>query len=242
MPEKPEVQHTTDCLHKILKGQVLQKVQYNDQFQRAADGLKNYPELRKLLPLKITRVYSKGKKIIFCLSGHVYLVSSLSMEGKWLLKKHHHSNLWLRLQDGRKIYYDDSRHFGHFDIYLDKPSLQVRLDTIGPDLLLDTVTKQDWLDVVRMARVKHMEIAYFIYKQKYFSGVGNYIRAEALYRAKIRPDAKLHEMSDREHDRVRKACINVIKESYESRGCTLRTYWNVNGEPGGFVPCVYDLL
>ena len=69
--------------------------------------------------------------------------------------------------------------------------------------------------------------------------MGNYIRAEALYRAKIKPYATLEQLSNKEHDLIRQVVIAVIKESYESHGCTLRTYWDTNGEMGNFKTIIY---
>jgi DNA-formamidopyrimidine glycosylase len=239
MPEKPEVQHTADCLKEILCGTTLSKLKFNGQSRQAKHELNNYDELCERLPLPIRKVWSKGKKIIIRLAGDVYIMSSLSMEGKWLKKKGDHSHLWLQLEDGRKIYYDDSRHFGNIDIYLSRDELDTKLNKIGPDLLLDDVDIDLWLSIVRNKRLRHMKIGDFVMEQKYFSGVGNYIRAEALYRAEVNPHGTLEAMSDDDHDRVRTAVIDVINESYQARRCTLKTYWDLEGEDGKFKVVIY---
>jgi endonuclease-8 len=239
MPEKPEVQITADAISSILVGKKLVSLEYDSGSRYYKKGLKNIEELRSMLPLNLLKIWSKGKKIIFEFEKNVYIVNSLGMEGKWLRENIKHSNLWLTMSDKQILYYNDVRHMGEIEIYLDQQTFITRINKIGPDLLNDKIKFKDWLKVVRNTRIEKMQICAFMLKQNYFSGIGNYIRAEALYRANVRPDATLLEMSDEDHELVMTASIQVIKESYASRGCTLRSYWDVNGDTGKFKVAVY---
>lgn len=265
IPEGPEVKRIADCLAKLLIGKTLVDLRYDQNSRYVKKGIVNHAALLAKLPLKITGVRTKGKKIILCLENDVYLLSFLGLEGRWMLEPADHSNLWMTLAEEiqieapaeipaaaepkatKTVYYDDSRHFGLIEIVLSTADLNTRLKTIGPDLLSDNVTNEIWMDVirkfitkVRSGRMKDRQICDFMLNQRFVSGIGNYIRAEALYRAKIRPDAYLSELSDEEHERVRTASIDVIKESYAAQGCTLRTYWDVEGKAGTFKVVVYS--
>lgn len=246
MPEKPEVQCFTDALNRRLQGkQLLSLKKDSDSRYTDRDGknlLANLTKLNEALPLTIQRVWSKGKKIIFDL-GNIALVSSLGLEGKWIPKPQKHSNLWLIYTDtlkGKcKVYFDDVRHHGLLEIVIGKKDLETRLAKIGPDLLNDRVSKKAWLKVYCQRSLENKEICQVMMDQKYFSGIGNYIKAMSLYEARIRPDALMKEL-DHEHIlKLRKYVIKVIRKAYEARGATLYTYKDFDGDKGDFEVKVY---
>ena len=243
MPEGPEVALFAKSLNDTISGTKLISLNI-DSNSKYRNGMNNYDELNELLPLDIKKVWSKGKKIIFTLSNDVSFISSLGLEGKWTFDNTiKHGNLYLQILDKngmkQKCYYCDSRHFGLFDIFISKQKLDNALNKIGPDLLTDNITQKQWMSVVTDARTKNMQVCDFMLKQEYFSGIGNYVRAEALYRAKIRPDARLHELTISQHSEIRKASIDIIRESYENGGASLKTYHDMNGEKGEFKVIIY---
>lgn len=239
MPEGPEVRVYADFLMKNMVGKRLTGLEYDEKSRYQKNGLKNHQQLLDALPTKIIHVYAVGKKIVINLESGQSLMSSLEMEGRWNINRAtKHTNIWMDVGDDRFLF-EDCRHHGHLDIYLSDADLNEKLDTIGPDLLSETVTRDMWLRVVRNARIAHLEICDFLLEQKYFSGVGNYCRAEALYRAKIRPNAKLKEISDEDHDQIRIACIDVLNKSYDAQGATLKTFLTPDGNKGLFEVVVY---
>jgi len=144
------------------------KLAYNNGSRYQKDSIKNYKEFINVLPATITRVWSKGKKLIISLSNDCHILNSLAMEGKWLLKPAKHSNLWIEFEKESEkevpLYYDDARHFGSIELILNSTRLIERLSKIGPYLLLDPVDLEQWLSVVRNSRLKKMEICHFLLK------------------------------------------------------------------------------
>ena len=247
MPEKPEVQSFADSLNKLLAGEELLelKLDKKSRYRKAGKSLANLPTLNNSLPLTIKRVWSKGKKIIFDL-GRIFLVSSLGLEGKWIPKPQNHSNLWLvyEVESGdttkeKKIYFDDVRHHGTLEIIVGKRELETRLAKIGPDLLNDDVTVKQWLKVYRQKVLANKEICKVMMEQKYFSGIGNYIKAMALYKAGIRPDALIEELEDKDLAVLYKYVKRIIRDAYEARGASIRSYKDFNGDKGDFKVEVY---
>jgi DNA-formamidopyrimidine glycosylase len=241
MPEGPEVRIIADCLEKVLVGKTLLNICFDERSRYARHPLPNLDELT--FPYKFSRVFTKGKKIIMMLSKDIYLISSLGMEGKWTFEKGTHSNLWFELSDDEEnniLYFNDSRHFGILEILTSENQLKERLSKIGPDLLNEEVSEDLWKKISRGKRIQKMQICKFLMEQKYFSGIGNYLRAEILYQAKIRPDRSLGELSDEELETIRVAALQLIRSSYESKGCTLHSYWDVYGNTGDFKVIVYE--
>ncbi len=70
--------------------------------------------------------------------------------------------------------------------------------------------------------------------QKVVAGIGNYIKAEALYRAKISPHRTVESLSDEELHNLYRCSLWVIKASYEARGATIRNYEMPDGSKGDF--------
>lgn len=234
MPEGPEVKVIADSLKEII-GFSLIAIEYSEKSRYTKVGL---PEIS--LPRKILDITTKGKKIIFHLSGKMYIVSSLMMEGRWMWESGKHSDLWLDLKKGitKRLYFDDSRHFGTFEI-LDSQGLKDRLKEIGPDLLSDEIDISEWRTKIRGKRIKGKKIAFFLMEQKYFSGIGNYLRAEILYAAQISPHRQLKDLTDDEVDLLFECSRDLIKQAYESHGLTIATYWDPYGRKGEFAVKVY---
>ena len=70
--------------------------------------------------------------------------------------------------------------------------------------------------------------------QKAVAGIGNYIKAEALYMAKINPKSRVGNLSDDELNELGRASMWVIKASYKARGATIRNYKWPNGDVGDY--------
>ena len=221
----------------------------------------NYAALEAALPKRVVDIRTKGKKIILELGenqpkadspeqvptghdGFMYLVV-LGMEGKFLREPDRHSNLWLDLvpepgsgKDAR-IYFSDSRHFAIFEIVLSAADLATRLSQLGPDLLQEDLSREQFLAIARNRRITRKEICDFLIDQKRISGIGNYLRAEILYRARIKPSRTLGELSDEELDRIRIVAMATIREAYQYNGLTIKSYWDLNGDKGMFPVLVY---
>ena len=211
------------------------------------------------LPLHIKDVICKGKQIFFILidknGTKYYMNSTLGMEGKWLLERRWiessgktHSNLWLNIYDDVsknifKLYYDDVRHGGNIR-FLDENEYNNKITKeIGPDLLSENIEWNDYYNKVKniMSRVSKLTLDKFLLDQKYFSGIGNYLKSDILYLARINPHKKLTDISDKEIYNMYYYSINIIKESYNKGGMTIKTFVNPNNKSdGGYIPYVYS--
>lgn len=256
IPEGPEVHAIADELKEIVKEYPdLISLNHDDHSTHAKRPIFHLAEFNQLLPRKIVDVWARGKKIIFDLDG-IYMISSLIMEGKWREEPLMHSNLWLSFgycfegkgchgQDllvkviEKVLYFDDSRHFGTMIVCLSRAELQSHLVDIGPDLVSDDISSDLWLQIFRNQKIQHKEITAMLLEQNLVSGIGNYLRAEILYRARIHPGRLLRDLSDEELETIRVHAIETLQQSYLSRGFTVRTFLGVRRGRGEFVCVVY---
>jgi DNA-formamidopyrimidine glycosylase len=248
MPEICECHLIANSLNTLCSGKILNKLQFDDKSKFYKHPIKNILNLPSLL----TRVYAHGKKIIFELENNEYIISSLGMEGHWVLKPEKHSNLWLEFEDktsetcsgcstSKTIYFDDSRHFGLIEIALNKKELNEIMKKVGYCLLTqrDKITKDWWRLQFSNKRIKK-PLCDFLLDQKRFSGIGNWIRAEVLYKAKLNPHRKIYDLNENEIENLRLSVFEIIDIGYKLGGLTIATYWDPTGKTGKYICQCYN--
>lgn len=239
MPEGPEVHTQADNLHSILAGKTIASFVIGSGWSNRKSTPKNYDTLCSALPLVVDSVWAKGKKICIDLSEEYSIISYLGMEGKWSDKKLKHSHIYLECEDGTTVWYDDSRHFGDIEVYTSHAASAARLAEIGPCLLKGGVKLEEWIDIMRQSKLDNKQIAWVFMKQDYVSGIGNYLKAEILYAARIRPNAKICELTDEMLSELYHCTMKIIQASYAAQGATLRSYLHIDGSKGDYQVVVY---
>jgi DNA-formamidopyrimidine glycosylase len=237
MPEGPEV--------KIVSGQLRSIIDHNIMSIWIADS--KFMELGTIkLPATITDVTCYGKRILIHLGSSV-MVSFLGMEGRWSFKEAKHTRVKLELRSKAReyapgftltiiktLYFDDSRHFGYLKV-LDHKSLETYLSNFGPDILSSEVDAIRWQSIIKGRR----KIADILLDQKTIAGIGNYLKSDILYASKINPTRTGDSLSVEEKERLRVSAHQLIRLSYKSNGLTLKSYWDVHGQRGNYIPLVY---
>jgi DNA-formamidopyrimidine glycosylase len=136
----------------------------------------------------------------------------------------------------RRIYYHDARNFGTIKFCLSRQELAEKLQSLGPDLLAESTTEQDFVNIVA-AQKRQRNVCKFLMDQKKLAGVGNYILSEGLYRSGIDPFCTLTELSETQQRMLFRELQSVGLESYSAQGMTRKQggmYRNVDGTRGQF--------
>jgi formamidopyrimidine-DNA glycosylase len=229
MPEGPEVKTTTAFL-KLYEGKTLTNITVlSGRYTKKPLHNINNPSWR--LPRVINSVNCKGKFIYFSLSKDVYFFSTLGMTGIWSNSFSKYSRIKLEFSDeSMPLYYNDMRNFGTFKIILTKKELDKKLKSLGPDILGIDIP----LEIFKAQFLKKSEktIAEQIMNQSVVSGVGNYLKAEILYRAKVSPHRKVSTISDTEWKDILKHSQDIARLSYETGGATIQNYLTPEGKKG----------
>lgn len=258
MPEGPEVHTIVDEIKSKIVGRSLISIEWDNE-SKYHKGLSNYEDLCNYLPMTITDVFAHGKQIFMILyrsyrvqdedhEKKFYINITLGMEGKIDWVPSSHSNLWMNISTDNFIdeiiiiddilYFDDSRHFGNVFI-LDQCQYEIKLKSIGPDLLTSEITEEEWFGKARNKRISNKQICDYLMEQKYFSGIGNYLKAEILYASRVKPDRIMSDLSDEDLRNLLHWSKNKITESYLSNGLTIRSYRSPEGKLGTFERVVY---
>lgn len=251
MPEGPEVRLSADLIRPL----VLNKPIINLGVTKNSRYANNLPEGMKAFmedissrpsPTKVTEVNVKGKFMYWKFSNDRYLMNTFGMTGQWSPKEGDHPCFFIHFTNEiahqEEIYFNDPRHFGTIKFVKSKAELNEKLYELGWDPLSDA-NDDKWKNFVfnKLAR-KSKPIGELLLDQKIFSGVGNYIRAEALYLSKISPWRQANLMKKDEIFSLCESLVKVMKESYDHQGATILTYKTAYGAEGQYSSCfkVYD--
>ena len=99
--------------------------------------------------------------------------------------------------------------FGTLKVINSLTKLKSKLNTIGPDIMDESTTLSIFESRIKLNSNIDKAIGIVLLNQKLISGVGNYIRADALWSAKINPFKETKKLTD---DEIKKLfhCLKVI--------------------------------
>lgn len=244
MPEGVEVRVITDQLRKYLTGKRVIRVDVvSGRYLRNGDpeGLSVF---RESLPSEFFEINCKGKFTWFRFLPDHFMFVTLGMTGTWQVRvpgeRSEHERLSFTLEStdpitGRMtesvLAFVDVRNFGTVKFSRNEKELDKKLLTLGWDPLVNPI------QVNRMILTKSTRkktISEVLLDQSVFAGVGNYIKSESLYRAKISPWKRVSDFSATEWNRLCASVKEVMDESLAAGGTTIRDYRNVEGKSGTF--------
>jgi formamidopyrimidine-DNA glycosylase len=214
MPELPEVEIVTRRLREMIVGKTIIKA----QLIRAGLSPENTPRqfAAALKGARVNDVTRRGKHILAGLSNGRTLIVHLRMTGRFLYldreaenTPHTHAVLWM--DDGRKLLFDDQRHFGLMMVArtpeLDRVKCLSKLapepfsPEFSPEYLRDTLKRSS--QQIKLALLDQTKVA----------GLGNIYASEALHRAKINPQLPAKRLSPSRIVLLREEILAVLGEA-----------------------------
>jgi len=220
MPEGVEVRIVADRLSKWLVNRKIEKITFSDVWKHKNDEKNGQSVL-------VTGIETRGKYILIHLASGDYLMSHLGMSGQWYNRDEldnpyyyeKHIHIRIKLQNSFEIVYWDPRRFGRFGINSELPKL-------GIDIMSEQYTWDNFKELIktRVKKRSNKTICELLLDQTFLAGVGNYIRADAVYMAKVDPFKPYKELSAAEWYRLYKGVRHVVEESYKSQGTTIAAY------------------
>lgn len=250
MPEAIEVKTYSDFITKHVKGKSLQAIEILNGRYRTHGPFNGYRQLVAGLPLQIVGVTSKGKYLYMQLSNGEYLGVTLGLTGGWFWKEKQatskivhglhrtssrynpeivdyyirnalkHLNVAFVFDHGTLFFYDQLS-FGTVAI-LDEEGNNKRLAKIGDDILGDQMTLETFIDAFNDIKNKDRYIGNVLMDQRVISGVGNYLRADALWMSKISPFRRVKDISRDELELVFVNLRKLVWGIYNNRRARIR--------------------
>lgn len=193
-------------------------------------------DFQKAGPHTVVEIACKGKLMYWRFTTEWTMLVTYGMSGQLVTEptKHSHAELSLvRPSDDTRhqLYFDDPRRFGTLKFIHGSAAFAKKLATLGPDMLNDPPTVNQFAARLNKKKTSRT-LAEALMDQSVVSGIGNYVKAEALYRAKLSPWRKVCDLTIEEILLLHSAIIKVMMSSYGSGGATIATYRNPDGSIG----------
>ena len=242
MPEGPEVTIVAENLNKLLKDKHILSYQLTDNGRYRKKGPDNCIPFRDSLPLKVKRVENKGKLIFFTFTDsekEFYMLNTLGMSGVWHKHTGKHTCFIFEYSSTKenkgkeKLYFIDQRHFGTIKFLTSKEDLEKKLKDIGPDMLNNSKMSLK-LFKERMMKYKHWNLVKALMCQKIISGIGNYLKSESLYHAKISPFLKVEDLSEDQFYQLYQSIRLKIVSSYNDGGVSVKNFSDIDDKKGQY--------
>lgn len=215
MPEGPEVLFMIDSLQKF-KNCYLNTIKITSGRYKRHNLPNNFKLFNKNLPSKINHIKCKGKFIYIILENEWCIWITLGMTGHFVFDKFKHTHYSFNTSKG-DFYIDDMRNFGTLKfnkINNNISSLKKKLNSLGIDpLKKKNISYKEFKNLIKTFN-SNMLIAELLLNQSFFCGLGNYLRSEILYEAKINPKLKLNQLNNNQLKRLYKYIFKIPLDSY----------------------------
>ena len=240
MPEGPEVKYIASNICDDVCKTKLKDVKINKGRYVTHGPPANYHKFVSALPLKLEKVDTKGKVLFFYFDGGWCMISRLGLSGWWWTKyrptwRKESRDIEFTFTNNQVLTYSDQLHYGtltfiHEDDTESKPNnkdntkllsvIEKEVDKIGLDIMSSSTTYvkfKERLETIRNRAIFKHPIEELITDQKILiSGVGNYLKAEVLYDAKIAPHRHSTSLDDSEWKRLFHSIKKVSARMYDA--------------------------
>jgi endonuclease VIII len=213
MPEGPEIRRAADALAAAVVGEPLVTVWFHDR------ALKRYE--RVLRGRRIESIEPRGKALLTHFDYGLTLYTHNQLYGLWRVAKagerprtRRSLRIVLETADNAILLYSAT------DIAIwktDELGAHPFLARIGPDVLdpaFDVAAAKARLEDARFAR---RNLGALLLDQAFLAGLGNYLRVEILWQAKLGPERRPIDLDARERTRLAEAIVDVPVRSYRTR-------------------------
>ena len=234
MPELPEVETVVrDLRAHGLVGAVIRTV--NVRWPRTVAGATPRSFAAALTGRTVAGLSRRAKYIVVSLDSGFRLLIHLRMTGKLRIattdeRPGKHDHVVIILEDGRRLFFNDTRKFGRFR--LAGPEAAPLAD-LGPEPLDDAFTPAA---LRRQLAGKSRMLKPLLLDQTVVAGLGNIYVDEALWQARLHPCRRANTLSAAETRRLHAAIVAVLQRAVDNSGTTLGTgdtnFYSVSGRRG----------
>ena len=216
MPEGPEIRQSADAIAKALVKRPVKDVFF------AFDHLKPYES--KLTGSEVVAVQTHGKAMLICFDNQLFIYSHNQLYGKWVIRDAYSypdtkRQLRLAIHNEQK----SALLYSASDIeVLNEAQIATHpfLSQLGPDVLGESVTVAQVSERFQDPRFRRRRLTSLLLDQHFLCGLGNYLRSEILFVARIHPDRRPMDCRSDQIFQLAEAVKSVTHQSYITHGIT----------------------
>lgn len=216
MPEGPEIKRAADQIARAIAQRPVKAVWF------AFEHLKPYEETLK--GQTITAVQPYGKALLTRFDNGLSIYSHNQLYGQWMIRNAYdypETNRQLRLAihnaEKSALLYSASEI-----AVLDEAGVAQHpfLNRIGPDVLDPATTVEQVWERLHDPEFHRRKFTTLFLDQHFLAGLGNYLRSEILFVARLHPELRPVDCSDAQLQALAEAAIAIPRQSYQTAGIT----------------------
>ncbi len=214
MPEGPEIRRAADRLAAAAVGRPLRRVWF------AFPALKRFE--KALTKRRVEAVVPRGKALLTRFDNGLTLYTHNQLYGVWRIEApgdapHAGRSLRVALETADAAL----RLYSASDVAIlreEEIATHPFLSRLGPDVLDPALDARAVADRLRDPRFRNRSLGALLLDQGFLAGMGNYLRSEVLFRARLRPERRPGDLDAGQRRRLARALVEVPARSYRTRG------------------------
>lgn len=264
MPESPEVAYLANAMHHKFANRTLTSVDIIGGRYKKHGPPSGFQQFTKALPARLLQVTKKGKVLFFEFSNGWTMVSRLGLTGWWYRnndtpswRTSTHESLIFNFGTRNKMVYDDQLSYGTI-VFCQNNEAEAMKSKIAPDVMDSSTTWPSIKERINKLRSYKLIEDVLVDQESIVSGIGNYLKSEILYGAKIAPMRKVGTLSEEDWKRILHVAklitrrmrdaiakddddayeksMRVYKKKHDPCGNAVRSYMNDSGRTTYWVP------
>ncbi len=216
MPEGPEIRRAADEVAAAIAGKNTKEVWFAfDHLQPFADALRGE---------RVTAVTSRSKAMITRFANGLNIYSHNQLYGKWVVRLAYDlpdTNRQLRLAIHNHTHSALLYSASEIEVLTDAElAEQPYLRKLGLELLDEEVTVQEVAARFEDGRFRNRQLTSLLLDQGFLAGMGNYLRSEVLFVARVSPTLRPADCTPEQIQRLAEAAVSLTRQSYRTKGIT----------------------
>jgi endonuclease-8 len=172
----------------------------------------------------VTAVQARGKAMLTRFANGYNFYSHNQLYGKWIVRDAYDfpvttRQLRLAIHNEKKsaLLYSASDIAVLQDGELDSHPF---LSKLGPDLLEPAVTIPQVAERFMADQFRRRRLTSLLLDQAFLAGLGNYLRSEVLFVARVHPSLRPMDCSEAQIGALAEAAVSLTRQSYQTKGIT----------------------
>jgi endonuclease-8 len=219
MPEGPTIRNTADMLRDALAGRQISRF-HSSLKKAAAEGW-----AEKIAGQRVRAVRAHGKNLFIDFENDWTLYTHMLMWGAWHV--YAQGEPWRKEARKARLAIETTTHCA---VLFSAPVCQLihasalaahPTSGLGPDLLADTFGPAERAEIRRrLLEQGDASIGEAIMNQTVMAGIGNILKSEILFAARIHPERAAASLSDDEFERLIATSQDMMRRAYETHSFT----------------------
>ena len=231
MPEGPEIRRVGDSISRVLVGkEIIESYFYYERIKDMEEIVRNK---------NIKEITTRGKALLIRFKNDWTMYSHNQLYGKWTVNL---NSTKIESKRALRVVFKTKKHtvrlWSATDIDLlptSKENEHLFLKKIGPDVLNELCSVQLIEERLKSKIFHKKKASTLMLDQTVLSGLGNYLRSEILFDAKIHPDDRPFDLDKERITQWAKSIKNISLLAYKTGGFTVSKAIadrnKANGEP-----------